>query len=109
MSSKTIQIYGLAKKQLEVAFVVPDRVKDKLWFDYDIDASGIILNEIRPCFNNQKDTTKSPIFKLKNHAGLESWNIFWMPSDSKWHKLTERKTIAGVIKYIKENNECFWG
>lgn len=109
MKIKNIEIYALVQERLEKEFAIPDKIRDKIWNEVEYDSSGIILYERRPHFQKPELVTKSPIFKLKYHSENKNWIIFWMPSDLKWHKLVERKTIDNIIKYINGNKEYFWG
>ena len=107
--AKNTEVYELVKEKIEKKFTVPARVEDKVWNEIEYDPSGIVLSERRPHFQKPEIITKLPIFKIKYDSQKKTWSVYWMPSDSKWHRLESRVKLDDILEYIDENGEYFWG
>jgi hypothetical protein len=63
----------------------PARIKDKLYFEYEVIRHDVIIWERRPRYNDPSIWTKSAVAKLKYDRTNRRWKLYWMRSDMKWH------------------------
>ncbi|MBI1768126.1 MAG: DUF3024 domain-containing protein [Bacteroidetes bacterium] len=91
----------------------PEQIRPKLDIVYKIDGQSVIVNEVRPRWNNPSEivehgVAKATFVKAKNH-----WKIFWLRADLKWHSYNPKPTVKALkdfVKLIEEDaHHCFWG
>lgn len=98
-------------QKIEERFRVPERISDKIRNVAEKVRGGYVLFETRSQYNNPSlPWTKTVVFKMVFHNPSQKWKIYWMRGSGKWEYYDERKTLDGVLKVVKEDeNGCFWG
>lgn len=91
----------------------PPHIRKDLDIAFRIDGQSVELFEVRPDWQNPKETMEHPIIKATyvKRAGL--WKVYWQREDLKWHRYepeSEVETIKKVLD-IAERDEygCFYG
>lgn len=91
----------------------PAEVRDQVDFRVNINGSEVMIVEIRPTYQDPKHIISRPIAKAKWVETKETWRLFWMRADSKWHayeSVIELKSISDVIDEVDRDAQgCFFG
>jgi len=91
----------------------PEHIRHKVDLDYKIDNQSVVIFEIRPDWDDESQKTENPIAKTTWVKTKQTWKIFWMRGDLKWHSyqpVPEVNTIAEFIQVVDEDKHgCFWG
>jgi len=85
-------------------------IRDRLDISYKIYDQSVEIFEISPDMNGR--IMHNPIAKTTFIRTNNTWKIFWMRADLKWHgyKTEYAKTINDFIEIVdKDENCCFWG
>jgi len=85
-------------------------IRDRLDISYKIYDQSVEIFEIRPDMNGR--IMHNPIAKTTFIRTNNTWKIFWMRADLKWHGYITQyvKTIYEFIEIVDEDdNCCFWG
>ena len=83
----------------------PAHILDKLDISYRIYGKSIEIFEIRPVWNNPAEKIQSPIAKATYVKSSDTWKIYWMRADLKWHgyePVPSVKTLAEFLKIVDE-------
>ncbi len=85
-------------------------IRDKLDISYKISGQSVEIFEIRPDMKGR--IMNSPIAKTTYIRTNNTWKIFWMRADLKWHSY-ETPVVKSLKEFIKivDDDEycCFWG
>jgi hypothetical protein len=90
-----------------------EKIRDKLDIGYKIENQTIIIHEIRPKWNNPKETiepeiAKTTLIKSKNH-----WKVFWLRGNLKWYNYEPKPIVKNLNEFFELITEdkygCFWG
>lgn len=80
---------------------------------FRISGQSVEIFEIRPHFQDRSNIIETPVAKATYVRPKDTWSIFWMRADLKWHSYepdSSVKTLDDVIKVIdKDEFCCFWG
>lgn len=91
----------------------PEHIRSELDLGYRIDQQSVIIFELRPHWKNKDEIRESPIAKATWVHTQDTWKIYWMRADLKWHSYGPRpivKTIEQFLKMVIEDSHgCFWG
>jgi hypothetical protein len=91
----------------------PEHMRSQLDVNYSIDRQSIIINQVRPHWDNKDDYREYAVAKATYNRSKDHWKIFWKRADSKWHAYLPNptaKTLAEFLQVVKEDkNHCFWG
>jgi hypothetical protein len=88
-------------------------IRHLLDINYEIQDKSIVINEIRPVWNNPNKIltlgyAKATFIKSKN-----VWNIFWKQADKKWHSYKPTPTVKELADFLKivdqDEYRCFKG
>jgi len=58
---------------------------DKLKFIYEVSRHDVSVWEMRPAFNHAGEWTKMGVAKFKYDRKKQTWKLYWMRRDLKWH------------------------
>ncbi len=97
-----------------IAKVRPEpEIRNQLDLSYEIKDQSVILNEIRPAWNNPKEIFTSSYAKATFVKNKNVWKIFWKRADNKWHTYKPRPTVEELKDFLKLVDEdkygCFKG
>ena len=88
-------------------------IRNKLDLNYEINDQSVILNEIRPAWNNPKEILTLGYAKATYVKNKNNWKVFWKRADNKWHSYKPRPTVLELKDFLKlvEKDEygCFKG
>jgi hypothetical protein len=91
----------------------PNHDRDKLRFEYDIEKQNVIINEVRPAWNNPKEPTKLPFAKLTYVKSRNIWKLYWKRASGKWERYEPKdsdKDLGALVQEIdKDPYGCFFG
>lgn len=91
----------------------PENIRPKLDIAYKIEGQSVIINEVRPRWNNPSEigehgVAKATFVKAKNH-----WKVFWLRADLKWHAYDPKPTVKTLKAFVDlleaDVDHCFWG
>lgn len=97
-----------------IAKVRPEpKIRHLLDLNYEINNQSVILNQIRPTWNDPKKIMTIGYAKATFVIKKNSWKVFWKPSDNKWHSYSaqpEVKELRDFLKLVDEDKHgCFKG
>lgn len=88
-------------------------IRPKLDIAYEIEGQSVILNEIRPVWNNPKESLTLGYAKATFVKDKNIWKVFWKRADNKWHSYKPNPTVAELMEFLKLVDEdeygCFKG
>lgn len=91
----------------------PIHLRDQLDVGFSIQDQSVEIFEIHPVWNDKSQMQEMPIAKTRYVRIQDRWNIYWMPSDCKWHGYKPKKSVKKLSQFLKEVDEdpfaCFWG
>jgi spore coat polysaccharide biosynthesis protein SpsF (cytidylyltransferase family) len=81
--------------------------------NYEIKDQSVILNEIRPAWNNPKEIRTSGYAKATFVKTNNIWKIFWKRADNKWHTYKPKPTVEELKDFLilvdQDEYCCFKG
>src|SRR5690606_2329828 len=90
-----------------------EEIRSKLDLGYTITGQDILLEEIRPIWNNPSESRRYPFAKIKFEKSTELWKIFWMRGNLKWYPYEPmaevRKLVLALEEIMKDPHHCFFG
>jgi len=91
----------------------PARIKDQLAWEWDIDGQSVVLNEVRPHWKEPSEVMRSACIKTTYIRSRNTWRIYWMRQDLKWHSYEPNSEVSSFDAFLKilEKDEycCFFG
>jgi hypothetical protein len=63
----------------------PPHIRPQLDLGYRIKGQSVEIFEIRPDWRNPAEKTETPVAKATFVRTRDSWRIYWMRRDLKWH------------------------
>jgi hypothetical protein len=109
---KSIEIIELMENYIER--VRPNKGnRPKLDLGYEIEGQSVILNEIRPRWNNPSIIDTSAYAKETFVKKANSWKIFWRRASGKWDNYEPNRVVANLSDFLqivdKDEHGCFKG
>lgn len=97
-----------------IAKVRPEpEIRNQLDLNYEIKNQSVILNEIRPLWNNPNVILTLGYAKATFVKNKNVWKIFWKRADSKWHGYKAVPVVAELEDFLQLVDEdkygCFKG
>jgi hypothetical protein len=97
-----------------IAKIRPEpEIRNKLDLNYEIKDQSVILNEIRPSWNNPKEIMTIAYAKATFVKNKNVWKIFWKRTDNKWHTYMPQPEVGELKDFLKLVDEdkyfCFNG
>ena len=91
----------------------PPRVRNEVDLSYRLENQSIEIFELRPRWDDPKETIESPIVKFTYVKTQKIWRIYWQRSDLKWYGYEpepEKRKLTDALSVIeKDQYGCFWG
>ena len=91
----------------------PEHIRPQLDIGYKIEGQSIIIFEIRPQWNKPEIILEHPFAKITFVKTKNSWKVFWMRADLKWHSYTPTPAVKTVLEFTKlveeDKHHCFCG
>jgi hypothetical protein len=108
----TVDIIETMEKFLEQVRP-PEEIRAQLDVNYSIDAQSIVINEVRPRWDNKDEYREYGIAKATYNRSKNEWKIFWKRADLKWHGYTPELTVKTLVEFLRvvkeDKHHCFWG
>jgi hypothetical protein len=87
--------------------------KDQLTFDFEIKNQSVIIQEIRPYWQDASQTIYHDIAKLTYVKTSEEWILFWKRASGKWQKYEpaeQKHKLEELVQEIESDKHgCFFG
>lgn len=91
----------------------PVEIRDRLDLRADIEGSAVVINEVRPAYNNPKVIRHHPVAKAKWIGTQKRWRLYWMRADMKWHAYDAGRPLKSIAEILAEvdrdPHSCFFG
>ena len=91
----------------------PMHIRPKLDIGYRVTGQSIEIFEIRPHWQSPKEILEHPVAKTTFVRTTESWRIYWMRRDLKWHGYEPTLEVDSLSAFLAvvERDEycCFFG
>jgi len=91
----------------------PEHIRSQLDIGYSLDGQSITIFEIRPVYNKPDKIMHSEAAKLTYVITTDSWKIYWMRADLKWHSYQTVPEVDSLEQGLEVINEdqygAFWG
>lgn len=88
-------------------------MRSQLDVSYTIDEKSVIINEVRPLWDNPDDYKEYPLAKAIYVKARGHWKIFWKRANLKWNLYAPEPTVKTLQEFtkivIEDNYGCFWG
>ena len=91
----------------------PVKVRHLADLNYEIKGPDVIIYETRPAFDDIDKKVKRNIAKATFIPKDQSWNVFWMRANNKWHPYEHGNSISSISDFIDllkaDKLGYFWG
>ena len=91
----------------------PEDIRDKVDLSFRIENQSVIIFEVRPVWDNPKETMESHIAKATYVNTRREWKVYWLRADLKWHPYPPYPVVNSLDRFVdlvdKDENGCFWG
>jgi hypothetical protein len=88
-------------------------IRNRLDIAYEIIGQSIILNEVRPRWNNPEEIFTSSYAKATYVKQKNIWKVFWKRADNKWHAYDPQPNVLQLNEFLKlvdqDKYACFKG
>lgn len=84
-----------------------------LGFRIDGDDQSVVIDEIRPHWQDPEDKMQTPVATMKYIERRDIWKLYWIRADGDWHKYNPAAEVGSLEKALEivdeDDNHCFWG
>ncbi len=91
----------------------PKEIREKLDLNYEIVDQSVILNEIRPRWDNPNEIMVSGYAKTTYVRSKNSWKVYWKRADNKWHEYKPFPVVKSLKTFLllvdEDEHNCFKG
>jgi Protein of unknown function (DUF3024) len=91
----------------------PPHIRPKLDIGYRIAGHSVEIFEVRPNWQNAKETMEHPVAKATFVRTRNLWRVFWMRQDLKWHRYEpnpETQSLEAFLAVVgRDEHCCFFG
>jgi hypothetical protein len=88
-------------------------IRNQLDLSYEIKDQSVILNEIRPAWNNPKEILILGYAKATYVRNKNKWKVYWKRADNKWHAYNPNAIVEDLKDFLKlvdqDDYGCFKG
>lgn len=88
-------------------------IRPQVDLGYEIDGQSIILNEIRPFWNDPTKIMTTGYAKATFVKNKDIWRIYWKRADNKWHLYKPFPVVGDLKHFLKvvddDVHHCFKG
>lgn len=110
--TKTVDIIETMENYISGVRPEPE-IRSRLDLNYEIKDQSVILNEIRPVWNNPKEIMTFGYAKATYVKNKKEWKIYWKRADNKWHAYKPKPTVGALKDFLKlvdqDEYGCFKG
>lgn len=109
---KSVDIIEIMENYISGVRPEPE-IRNQLELSYEIIDQSVILNEIRPVWNNPKKILTLGYAKATFVKNKNVWKVFWKRADNKWHSYKPIPIVSELKDFLKlvDHDEygCFKG
>jgi hypothetical protein len=109
---KSVEIIEIMENYISGVRPEPE-IRNQLDLSYEIIDQSVILNEIRPVWNNPKKILTLGYAKATFVKNKNVWKVFWKRADNKWHSYKPTPIVSELKDFLKlvDHDEygCFKG
>lgn len=91
----------------------PPHIRPKLDLAFRLTNQSVEIFEIRPVWDNPKETIDHPVAKATYVKSRQIWKVYWMRADFRWHPyswIPQVKTVEQFLSLVDEDKyACFFG
>ena len=110
--TKSVDIIEIMENYISGVRPAPE-IRNQLDLSYEIIDQSVILNEIRPVWNNPEKILTIGYAKATFVKNKNVWKIFWKRADNKWHSYKATPIVGELNDFIKlvdqDEYGCFKG
>ena len=110
--SKSVEIIEIMENYIESIRPEP-AMRKQIDINYEIIDQSIIINEVRPAWNNPKEILYHGYAKATFVHNKNVWKIYWKRANLKWSSYKPNLTVnllSDFLKIVDENEHaCFKG
>ena len=110
--SKSVEIIEIIENYIESIRPEP-AMRKQIDINYEIIDQSIIINEVRPAWNNPKEFLYHGYAKATYVHNKNVWKIYWKRANLKWSSYEPKPTVNllnDFLKIVDENEHaCFKG
>jgi hypothetical protein len=88
---------------------VPKHLRDQLRFEYEVKGHAVTVWEIRPAWNDPTQETKMGVARFRYTRKSDSWKLYWMRKDLKWHAYDPDVNIGRLESLVAEVDRDEYG
>lgn len=86
-------------------------IRSQLDLSYELKDQSVILNQIRPFWNNPKEILTLGFAKATFDKTKNKWKIYWKRSDGKWHTYKPQPVVDKLEYFLdivdEDKYHCF--
>jgi hypothetical protein len=91
----------------------PPHIRPKLDLGARISGQSVEIFEIRPDWQDPKETMERPVAKATFVRSQNRWRVFWMRRDLKWHGYEPAPLVHSLEAFLNvvdcDDYSCFFG
>jgi hypothetical protein len=91
----------------------PPDIRPELDIGYRFSGHSVEIFEIRPNWQNRKETMEHPVAKATFVRTKNRWRVFWMRRDLKWHGYGPNLEVRSLEAFLnvvdRDEYCCFFG
>ena len=91
----------------------PPHIRPELDIGYRFNNQSIELFELRPAFKRPAEIIEHPIAKAIYVKSTNTWKIYWMRADLKWHSYDPKPYVKTIEEFLalvdQDKHACFFG
>lgn len=88
-------------------------IRSQLDIGYEIQDQSVILQEIRPSWENPREIKRYGFAKTTYVKDKNIWKVFWQRADLKWHSYEPNPTVKQLTDFLElveeDKHHCFKG
>lgn len=83
-------------------------IRNQIDLSYEINGQSIIINEIRPRWDNPDEIMTINYAKATYVKNKNVWKVFWKRADNKWHSYPPKPTVKDLQDFLNlvDQDEC---
>lgn len=90
----------------------PIHIRGEVDLGFRVDGQTVDIFEVRR-LPNEFEPHEQPVARARWVKTRNSWNVYWMRADLKWHAYEPQATVRTIEAFCALVNEdacaCFWG
>ena len=106
--SKSVDIIEIMENYISRVRPNPE-IRHNLDLNYEIDNQSVILNEIRPVWNNPEKIMVSGYAKATYVKNKNIWKVYWMRANNKWYPYQPKEIVNTLKDFLKLVDEDKYG